>query len=160
MSFIISEQIALPIFLLRYVSLMAPGAHRGADQSPPPLYPRALAANRRFVVPSTYPLQASGVRLRQRPCKTRPSAPHPCGGLPRPSGTSQRFWATSTGSFSQHGRDIKRQVARTIGRVRRWPPADKKTAAVTRGGGGNRCTGNGQDYSIRFCCAGSLRSCR
>ncbi|MHA9246473.1 hypothetical protein ACYBDC_17820, partial [Klebsiella pneumoniae] len=41
--FIISEQIALPMFLLRYVSHGA-GSVQGAASRRRPLYPRALAA--------------------------------------------------------------------------------------------------------------------
>ncbi|WP_225865347.1 hypothetical protein, partial [Klebsiella pneumoniae] len=52
--FIISEQIALPIFLLRYVSHGA-GSVQGAASRRRPCTPGSGRQNRHFVVPSTYP---------------------------------------------------------------------------------------------------------
>ncbi len=57
----------------------------GGQSPPPPVPPGSGQQNRHCVVPSTYPCRLR-VGPRQRPCKTRPLSPHPCG-LP---GTSQR----------------------------------------------------------------------
>ncbi len=81
--FIISEQIALPIFLLRYVSHGA-GSAQGAASRRRPLYPRALAAKIATswylrLIPAGFGSGRGSVRAKQA------LRPHPCG-LPRPSG--------------------------------------------------------------------------
>ncbi len=81
--FIISEQIALPIFLLRYVSHGA-GERTGGGQSPPPLYPGLWPPKSPLRGTFDLSLQASG-RAEAASVQNTALRPHPCG-LPRPSG--------------------------------------------------------------------------
>ena len=79
--FIISEQIALPMFLLRYISHGA-GSVQGAARAPctPGLWPPKSPLRGTFDLS----LQASG-RAEAASVQNTALSPHPCG-LPRPSG--------------------------------------------------------------------------
>ncbi len=103
--FIISEQIALPIFLLRYVSHGA-GSAQGAASRRRPLYPRALAAKIATswylrLIPAGFGSGRGSVRAKHGP------QPASMRAAPAFRERLSDFEATNTGSFSQRGEDIK-----------------------------------------------------
>ena len=81
--FIISEQIALPIFLLRYVSHGA-GSAQGRPVAAAPCTPRLWPPKSPLRGTFDLSLQASG-RAEAASLQNTALSPHPCG-LPRPSG--------------------------------------------------------------------------
>ncbi len=81
--FIISEQIALPIFLLRYVSHGA-GSAQGRPVAAAPCTPRLWPPKSPLRGTFDLSLQASG-RAEAASVQNTALSPHPCG-LPRPSG--------------------------------------------------------------------------
>ena len=102
--FIISEQIALPIFLLRYVSHGAGSAQGAASRRP--LYPRALAAKIATswylrLIPAGFGSGRGSVRAKHGPQAASMRA------APAFRERLSDFEATNTGSFSQRGEDIK-----------------------------------------------------
>ena len=103
--FIISEQIALPMFLLRYVSHGA-GSAQGAASRRRPLYPRAPASNIAAarslrLIPAGFGSGRGSV-----PAKHGPQ-PASMRAAPAFRERLSDFEATNTGSFSQRGEDIK-----------------------------------------------------
>gem|GEM_PF-5955338 len=87
-----SEHIALPIFLLRYVSHGA-GSAQGAASRRRPLYPRALAAK----IATSWYLRLISVRAKHGP------QPASMRAAPAFRERLSDFEATNTGSFSSHG---------------------------------------------------------
>ena len=103
--FIISEQIALPIFLLRYGSHGAGSAQRAASRRRP-LYSRALAAKIATswylrLIPAGFGSGRGSVRAKHGP------QPASMRAAPAFRERLSDFEATNTGSFSQRGEDIK-----------------------------------------------------
>ena len=103
--FIISEQIALPMFLLRYVSHGA-GSVQGAASRRRPLYPRAPASNIAAarslrLIPAGFGSGRGSVRAKHGPQATSMRA------APAFRERLSDVEATNTGSFSQRGEDIK-----------------------------------------------------
>ena len=103
--FIISEQIALPMFLLRYVSHGA-GSVQGAASRRLPLYPRALAAKIATswylrLIPAGFGSGRGSVRAKHGPQAASMRA------APAFRERLSDFEASNTGSFSQRGEDIK-----------------------------------------------------
>ena len=99
--FIISEQIALPIFLLRYVSHGA-GSAQGAASRRRPLYPRApaskIAATRSLrLIPAGFGSGRGSVRAKHGP------QPASMRAAPAFRERLSDFEAVSTGSFSNNG---------------------------------------------------------
>ena len=103
--FIISEQIALPIFLLRYVSHGA-GSAQGAASRRRPLYPRAPASN--IAAARSLRLFPAGFGSGRGSVPAK-HGPQPASMRAAPAFRERLsdFEATNTGSFSQRGEDIK-----------------------------------------------------
>ncbi len=96
-----SEHIALPIFLLRYVS-HGTGSAQGAASRRHPLYPRALAAKIATswylrLIPAGFGSGRGSVRAKHGP------QPASMRAAPAFRERLSDFEATNTGSFSQHG---------------------------------------------------------
>ncbi len=130
-----SGQIALPIFLLRYVSYGA-GSAQGAASRRRPLYPRApaskIAATRSLrLIPAGFGSGRGSVRAKHGP------QPASMRAAPAFRERLSDFEAASTGSFSRASGYINNRplgimagTARTPGRVRRQAPPGKNTGAV------------------------------
>ena len=76
------------------------GSAQGRPVAAAPVPPGSGQQHRRCAVPSTYPCRLR-VGPRQRPCKTRPLSPHPCG-LPRPSGNVSAMLRPQHRQFQSH----------------------------------------------------------
>ncbi len=143
--FIISEQIALPIFLLRYVSHGA-GSAQGAASRRRPLYPGLWPPKSPLRGTFDLSLQASD-RAEAASVQNTALSPHPCG-LPRPSGNVSAILRPPTPAVSasavktlKAGRKNRRSGKALAATRQKTAP---RVARVRR----SRYPGNGQDYSI------------
>jgi hypothetical protein len=98
--FIISEQIALPIFLLRYVSHGA-GSAQGAASRRRPLSAKIATSWYLRLIPAGFGSGRGSVRAKHGPQAASMRA------APAFRERLSDFEATNTGSFSQRGEDIK-----------------------------------------------------
>ncbi len=106
---------------------MAQGAHRGRPVAAAPCTPGSGQQNRRYAVPSTYPLQASG-RAEAASVQNTALSPHPCG-LPRPSGNvSSDVEAATPAVSATMVNKLTTSRARTVGRVSRSRHPAQKAA--------------------------------
>ena len=108
------------------MSLMAQGAHRGRPVAVAPCTPGLRPATSPLRGAFDLSLQASG-RAEAASLQNTALSPHPCG-LPRPSGNVSAMLRPQHRQFQQDWWVTSRQVARTVGRVRRQPPPGKITA--------------------------------
>ncbi len=125
---VISGQIALPIFLLRYVTHGA-GSAQGAASRRRPLYPRAPASK---IATSWYlRLIPAGFRVGAEAASMQNTAlsPHPCG-LPRPSGNVSAILRPPTPAVSARIVNKLTTGRRIVGRIRRQPPSGTNTGTV------------------------------
>ena len=108
------------------MSLMAQGAHRGRPVAAAPCTPGLRPATSPLRGAFDLSLQASG-RAEAASVQNTALSPHPCG-LPRPAGNVSAMLRPQHRQFQQDWWVTSRQVARTVGRVRRQPPPGKITA--------------------------------
>ena len=141
--FIISEQIALPIFLLRYVSHGA-GSAQGRPVAAAPV-PRLWPPKSPLRGTFDLSLQASG-RAEAASVQNTALSPHPCG-LPRPSGNVSAILRPPTPAVSASAVKTLKAGRKNYRSGKALAATRQKTPRVARVRR-SRYPGNGQDYSI------------